>query len=821
MMGMDKGSTKRGGFFHLFDWNKKSRKKLFSSGSVSPESPKQEKKSKESFSRTRRRLDDDDEIFGVTSGRRSCDYSCASSMTDEDGMTHRAPGVIARLMGLESMPTPIFSESSSTPFFDTRSLPDKQRDKRNSEFYINDQFSDKVHKIMETKSQRMPSSPIERFQTEPIPPRSARSVPITHHKLLSPIKNSGYISNKNASYIMEAAAKILDHRDQPSVKHNVSAFGSASATLKVSSNSKNNTIIPQSHRRTRVVEPSSTSFESAEFRNQNTIKSSNGADATTGQGKTVSLAIQAKVNVQKRVGLLSSRSSLSQKQENNESVSNPLFNNQPNNYKNRQQHKSYANNTSSLLKQNSQKQNFVSKKANLNSKQSISKQLNTNASSVKKNPNRISGSYRFSLVDKEASLSSSSSCLSNNRRKRLTERSYIQSNVVIDEHGYSKRHEDYRSNSSDVVSFTFTSPLNKHGTENRISEDVVEGMCTFNNHSQHNNEYANNEHISSPGMNVITGDALSLLLDQKLRELTHVPEPESSSCVSEERVSGFDSIDTASVEHELLILHNDKAGSNFGYGAASVNGQEVEECSSYSDARKDLETSYSSESSNFSERSDMTDGSGRTCSSSIQAQNNFSSSINKSQSTETDSELSDSACSTITDNSYVSDQFNSNSAKSSNYELDFLEEILHSAQSSIILGDKINPHLFEKLEENKTKKDKSEKLRRKILFDCANECMEIKCNRYFSTGYQAWLKGMAVTGDRTLGREIYDEISKWKSMEEWMIDEVVDQDMSSYFGKWLNYETEASAIALQIEKEITCCLIDEVIVDYSIKPTCR
>ena len=35
-MGLDKASSKSGGFFHLFDWNKKSRKKLFASGTVSP-----------------------------------------------------------------------------------------------------------------------------------------------------------------------------------------------------------------------------------------------------------------------------------------------------------------------------------------------------------------------------------------------------------------------------------------------------------------------------------------------------------------------------------------------------------------------------------------------------------------------------------------------------------------------------------------------------------------------------------------------------------------------------------------------------------------
>lgn len=36
-MGADKGSAKSGGFFNLFDWNKKSRKKLFSG--VSPGNP--------------------------------------------------------------------------------------------------------------------------------------------------------------------------------------------------------------------------------------------------------------------------------------------------------------------------------------------------------------------------------------------------------------------------------------------------------------------------------------------------------------------------------------------------------------------------------------------------------------------------------------------------------------------------------------------------------------------------------------------------------------------------------------------------------------
>lgn len=35
-MGAEKAGSKAGGFFHLFDWNRKSRKKLFANGTISP-----------------------------------------------------------------------------------------------------------------------------------------------------------------------------------------------------------------------------------------------------------------------------------------------------------------------------------------------------------------------------------------------------------------------------------------------------------------------------------------------------------------------------------------------------------------------------------------------------------------------------------------------------------------------------------------------------------------------------------------------------------------------------------------------------------------
>ncbi|KAF3323824.1 DUF761-associated sequence motif [Carex littledalei] len=108
-MGIEKGGSKGSGFFHLFDWNRKSRKKLFT---VSPEGTKQGGK----------RIDETyhPPVFAC----------CASSVTDDDRTGSKAPGVVARLMGLDSMPVSTASEPYCTPFRDTRSFRENYSLKR-------------------------------------------------------------------------------------------------------------------------------------------------------------------------------------------------------------------------------------------------------------------------------------------------------------------------------------------------------------------------------------------------------------------------------------------------------------------------------------------------------------------------------------------------------------------------------------------------------------------------------------------------------------------------------------------------------------------
>ncbi|MFS7909228.1 hypothetical protein Hanom_Chr01g00092201 [Helianthus anomalus] len=84
---------------------------------------------------------------------------CTSSLIDDDD-NGKSPGVVARLMGLDSFPTSNFSDtqSKSTRFFDTQS---------------NREVEQKDYHQVEQKR-----NIIEKFQTESLQPKSARSVTI-------------------------------------------------------------------------------------------------------------------------------------------------------------------------------------------------------------------------------------------------------------------------------------------------------------------------------------------------------------------------------------------------------------------------------------------------------------------------------------------------------------------------------------------------------------------------------------------------------------------------------------------------------------------
>ena len=540
-------------------------------------------------------MDEDENGVGA-SVRGSCDHSYASSVTDDEACGTKAPGVVARLMGLDSLPHSSFSDPYSTPYFDTRSLQDAQYFRKNLNQQHDHQtlYSGKlVEKVesssrnfMETKPQKTLTRPIEKFQREVLPPKSAKTIPVTHHKLLSPIKSPSFVPTNNAAYIMEAAARIIEPGTQANTKAKTPLVASSPVSLrvkdlkdKVEASQKGPLSGPSSmtsrardlkekreisNSTTRLSEPSQRSVESnaAKYlKGQSMNKSWNGpVDASIrapihaeedsslkNKGKSISLAIQAKVNVQRREGLSLSggRSLVGQKEQLDIKPNQPPKANVQKNLRK----KSSSQNSSGVLRQNNLKQNHSTEKDKLPSKPMVSsshsRKVLTGDSSYGRHRSSSSKSIAKSkVVSRKSAMEVTDSekevlyTSTNNfpRKKRSTDRDWndrvvdnlfidktqkpVQSNLVSNKH--SSWPEEVKKKDMDVVSFTFTTPLTRNNPGFETSGQAGQKTNGLSLDQRIKRVLLDTDSTSSPiGYNVIGGDALGILLEQKLRELTH------------------------------------------------------------------------------------------------------------------------------------------------------------------------------------------------------------------------------------------------------------------------------------------------------------
>ncbi|GLT99041.1 hypothetical protein SLE2022_165090 [Rubroshorea leprosula] len=913
-----------GGFLQLFDWTAKSRKKLFSSKSDFPEHLKQGKKSDGNLPMTQFHLIDEDEIGVGSSVKGISDYSCASSVTDDDIYGVRAPGVVARLMGLDSLPTSS-SELYSTPLFDTQSLRSAQYHNKN--LYCNhDQqmvhpgnlsrkVDGPVKNFVESKPQKIVSRPIEKFQSESLPPKSAKSIPITHHKLLSPIKSPGFVPIKNAAHIMEAAARIIESSPQVATRAKMPLVGSSSVPLKVRDlkekieaaqkmppvgSASVSLKVRDLKQKAETVDKTSRLAESTQrpvesnaakyLKGQSLNKSWNGStdmtslgasDAEEGssrvknKGKSISLAIQAKVNVQKREGLSSSGSkSLLCQRDQSEVKSSQTFKSQPNSRKNLHK-KSSTPSDSGALRQNNQKQNCLTDKdkissrpmgSNMQSRKDISSDssFGRQKTSRKTVQSSKTGSRKLGLdvTDNERGGPYSGTKKLSRKKRSIdgefhSEKNEIINNMLIGDRSEKKsvqsnadRHfswvEDSKKKGMDVVSFTFTAPLTRPMETSAQIAQRSNNNC-MNNQGRRLLLDTESMKLSSLGYNMIGGDALSMLLEQKLRELSNAVES-----------SSHESLQSGSLSSSTSILHNlvespsvssaprfyDKLNSCSGPSLSSTDLQELQlkhkfqgvdemdECSSSQlDAWQPspvsvLEPSFSTESCNSSDSMDCSIMEGSKQSSSVQAQGlRGLCYLKKLHTLEADTELSDSASSSsirAVDNK-TPNAVKTDSMKLIKWELEYVKLILCNVElmfNNFALGrarEIISPHLLDQLENQKTglrSNSEESRLQRKVLFDCVSECLDLRCRRYIGGGCRMWAKGMAMLRRKEwLAEEVYKEISQWRGMGDCMVDELVDKDMSSQYGKWQDFEVDAFLLGSEVEDQIFNALVDEVVAD--------
>ncbi|XP_074345331.1 uncharacterized protein LOC141684315 isoform X1 [Apium graveolens] len=924
MMGVERERSKKGGgyvggFLHLFDWNAKSRKNLFSNKSNLPgkEQSKQKIGNDRNYPTPQLHLMDQDDSVAGSSFKGSSEYSCASSVTDDDVGGSKAPSVVAKLMGLESLPTSNYSEAYSTPFLDSRSVKDAYYYKRSGEFHedhqimnsgnIFDRAQDPPRNIVDLKIQKSVSKPFEKFQSEVLPPRSAKSIPLTHHKLLSPIKSGGFLPSKNAEHIMEAAARIIESGNLVSAKTRMPAVGS-SVPLRVRELKER---AEASKKPSKLVESSRKPAESIAAKNlkgQSMTKSWNGSlDTNTSRassnleegsvgpkhkGKSVSLAVQAKANVQKR-GLSpnSSRTSVGQKEQ-GELMSNQIFRSQPSSQRSSHK-KSSTNNSSSVLRQNNQKQNCIAEREKVASKSVTSnnfqgKKVTSGDSSLgrQRNLSKISGSSKVGsrkieheVTDDGRELPYSSTSVT--RKKRCIDGNFEfqkdQTIVKSEKKGKANQFNgmmdskyslaaDSKRNGMDVVSFTFTAPMGRSVPVPETSREVLEKSNAFFAEFQGKKVYFNSSgtkglRSSTVGLNVIEGDALSNLLEQKLREFTlgaesfHQKAEEAGSTTSSQDQTPLKALPKSPNLHvegsqtetqtESLDERWSPVFSSTTYEERRISKhklQEVEDmfdCGSNSNEVRTLlgcrhpspisilEPSIFAESSNSSDTGDSNSTEGlvisKQCSSSVQGQDVFNMRCsNKFHAMEADADLSDSASSSST---RVMATKHVNLAVtapvgSAKWELEYVEKILCNTEmmfedvSTGHTSDIVDPRLFYQLESCKN----DHNLQRKVLFNCVGECMDLRFRQYVGGGYKAWEKGLSMARRTNwLAGEVHREISSWEAMGDCMVDELVDKDMSSQCGTWLDFSVETFELGVEIERKILNSLLNELISDILVR----
>uniref|UniRef100_A0A5B6YRI1 DUF4378 domain-containing protein n=1 Tax=Davidia involucrata TaxID=16924 RepID=A0A5B6YRI1_DAVIN len=902
----------KGGFLQLFDWNVKSRKKLFSTESELPET-KQGKENLDSSATSQLQQMQVHENGPVPSVKGSNDYNCASSMSDDEGCGTRAPGVVARLMGLDSLPTSNVYEPCFTPYFESHSFRDLHSQRSTTDFQsehhiIN--YGNMINKLegnsrnpVELRLQKVQSRAIERFQTEILPPKSAKNTPITHRRLFSPIKSPAFIPTKNASYIMEAAAKIIEQSSQSTTKGKMPSFGSSKVPLRIPDlkekmeATRKASRLPEASQRPR--EPSSFKYmkgqpsEGSQSGSQDTqlCKASvdaekSSSDSLKNKGKSVSLAIQAKANVQRREGLTSggNRSSMNQK-EDNEGKLGRFDKSQPNVQKTAQKRTSTSR-TCGVLRQNNQKQNCVSNKDRVSSKPLVSNQqdrksLFTNGSlRPSKTVNKVvvnsaTGTRKMNSVATSTGKDHSSKSKNSSRKRRPVssdvhfDESVIDNDVLINKNERSVKcnvsvdgcmnwDAAERKDSMDVVSFTFTSPIKKPIPGSQSSGQVMEKNERFYANPYNDQPDLKNSTLSSLGLNVIGGDTLSVLLEQKLEGLTC--RVESSHCNSvntgaasgsvsslQDSVSTRNEINTTPTVHDerfLFGLQKDKLDGLYDFNFSSVDAllvkakqkwhgsvemEEQTSSSNSSDYGKELDCQYPSPVSSLEPSfSDGSSNGGKHFLSAEAHEMVDCISDKKPQTVEDETELSDSASSMSTGGMDRKDTTTTTSfidfKRSSNWELEYVRDILCNAElmlKDFALGQVhkvINPDLFDQLENQITGSNKNmeefSKLGRKVLFDCVSEYLELRCEWLFHGSCKSWAKWARLFQRKGwLAEELYREISGLTSMGDLMVDELVDKDMSTQNGKWVDFETEAFEEGVEIEKGILASLVDEMVTD--------
>ncbi|KAL5135912.1 hypothetical protein HKD37_03G008709 [Glycine soja] len=900
----------KGSFLSFFDWNTKSRKKLVWND---PEVSKQGKENVENLPKSRLTRKKVDEIGASPSNIQSCDFDSTLSICSDEGCGSKAPGLVARLMGLDSLPAAAATELSCTSLYGSKSHGASHCNEGAlhsvDDFfpadYINTLLKPEKSSLeaMESRARKVENLPIKRFQTEMLPPKSAKPIPVTHNKLLSPIKSPSILPPKNAAHVMEAAAKIIEASPRPYSRNRTALTEPSSVPLRIlnlkerfeaaqyiSLPGKLENLSNSYPANGKLSERSSNLYKCTSAFKGSRVLEKNSSCHSASKGKSVSLTIQAKNNAHSRDTLISNGDRKCMKQrEKNDIKSNQLSRSQKPSTQKAMQQRPCSSRNSNVLGQNNQKQNSMAAKgkstSTIDSNKPTTRASSPETSGIRKTMNK--GAKTANIQPKRSSSRATdnqkqfprSKAVSISQKKKISRDVHeargpdevnnfgsksIKCNFTTD--GSFDQDAFNMKESKDVISFTFTSPLRRSMPESSSSTEQVMGTrnrIDVNSIGHSDNLYPKKLSLSPPGQPMIDSDALSVLLDKKLQELTsriNLPQctlategsstglrssvqdqvPSVSSNTPKEQDKSFCSdlsSDKLDSMHNSHYCSSDDPVLNMNQQLLTSEVSEDPSCSSNSESGNDLvcwhstavagfETPFVSESYLDSEDSAY----GSTVYSSTQDEEVSSFTlISESVSLESEVKGSEQSSSPLGGGNMAIKQISrtSNSVdfkRSRNTVLEYVHDILCNAEftaEEFVTGQTstlIMPNVFDLLENQiygtENFGEDYSKLERKAIFDCASEFLELRCKQAFVGTCKAWPGWvMSVQRKSWMAEELYKELLGIRSMEETMVDELVTKDMSSGCGKWLDFDVEAFEEGLEVEGDIMSYLVNELVSD--------
>ncbi|KAL0724692.1 hypothetical protein Bca4012_039291 [Brassica carinata] len=515
----------RGAFLNLFDWPGKSRKKLFSSNiSQISEESKQSNENVHRPSITRHSAFEVDQSVKSSTFNQGSDFSCcASSVTSDDGNVVKAPSVVARLMGLECIPQPNLMEPRVNPSLDPYSLrSSRQANTWDANAELQSDYDGVSWEQLDSRTSKGPHKRmIERFQTETLPPRSAKPISVTHSKLLSPIRNPGFVPSRNPAHVMEAASRMIESSPRMMARTRVVPPSDSSSPVPLRIRDlKEKLEAAQKASTSSCPQVSNDNTRSSKYLrgDQNQTKTTASVKSSC-ELKPPSFSAQAKSSTNQRHNSLTTSSSgnkrtSSGQKEKAEAKNRAVKSN--NGLKG-----ASVSAGKNVLKQNHQKQNC---RDNQQSRKPMNKVVNKvlvdSGSSSKSSVSTMTSAEKSTSLplhrrknlprSKKPRNEVQEPGTNEDKRIKRGEKS-IKCNISID--GDSSTSKTDQRRETDVISFTFSSSIKGLSTRSQGTKQEADSAVKYN---------------------VIGGDSLNALLEQKLRELTLKIESSSSSLIQEE-----------------------------------------------------------------------------------------------------------------------------------------------------------------------------------------------------------------------------------------------------------------------------------------------